>query len=229
MSKNNTLQNPNTEEDQWLSIADIMSGLMVIFLFVALSLILNDRKKIDQYKEVRLELFNELQKEFETDFKKWNVDFISNELSIRFKDTDVLFQQNKAEIPPRFQQILDEFIPRYLAILTKPQYKDEIKELKIKGHTSSEASYNSETKNYFYNMELSQDRTRKVLEYVISISPAKKKWLMQTMTANGLSSSQIITNQDGIEDRESSRRVEFEIQTRTDKILKEVSLEKINK
>ena len=227
MSKKNILQNPNTEEDQWLSIADIMSGLMVIFLFIALSLILDNRKKIDQYKEVRLELFNELQREFETDFKKWNVDFISNELSIRFKDTDVLFKQNQAEIPLRFQKILNDFIPRYLEILTRPEYKNEIKELKIKGHTSSEASYQTKIENYFYNMELSQDRTRKVLEYVISISaPSKKKWLMQTMTANGLSSSQIITNQNGREDRKASRRVEFEIQTRTDKILKEISIKK---
>jgi len=64
-------------------------------------------------------------------------------------------------------------------------------------------------------MELSQNRTRAVLEYVLSdtdISQNKRDWVKTTTTANGLSSSKLIY-ENGIENKERSRRVEFRVRT----------------
>ena len=223
MKKETSLNNlpKHASEDQWVSISDLMAGLMIIFLFVALVYILRHQRRVDSYQEVRLQIFNELQQEFETDLKRWNAEIDSGDLSIRFKDIELLFKQGKSEIPLKFKTILNDFFPRYLAILV-PKYTNEIKEMKIKGHTSSEGKKNqSFLESYFYNMELSQDRTRNVLKYIMNQSTSQKyrNWLIKTMTANGLSFSQLIII-DGKENRESSRRVEFEIQTRVDKILK---------
>ena len=67
---------------------------------------------------------------------------------------------------------------------------------------------------YFNNMELSQERTRNVLEFCLRLldSPAERTWTKQFVTANGLSSSQLIISE-GAEDFEASRRVEFRTRT----------------
>ena len=63
-------------------------------------------------------------------------------------------------------------------------------------------------------MELSQARTRTVLQYMVNMPAVQneKAWMMQKITANGLSYSQRIMV-DGVEDMERSRRVDFRIRT----------------
>ena len=67
-------------------------------------------------------------------------------------------------------------------------------------------------------MELSQDRTRKVLEYILSQIKDEQllHWTKSKLTANGLSSSHLIYNPNQTENKERSRRVEFKIKTNAD-------------
>ena len=145
-------------------------------------------------------------------------------LSVRFKGPRVLFIQGKAEVRQRFKDILDDFFPRYIQILRRPKYMDDIAEIRIEGHTSSEWSKQvSVEEAYILNMELSQDRTRSVLEYVLQIPGISENryWIKQHLTANGLSSSKLISK-DGIEDKEESRRVEFRLRTNAEKRIVEI-------
>lgn len=66
--------------------------------------------------------------------------------------------------------------------------------------------------------ELSQSRTRTLLRYVLMLPPLlqRQEWLKARLTANGLSSSKAILNQDGVENREASQRVEFRVRTNSD-------------
>ncbi len=76
-------------------------------------------------------------------------------------------------------------------------------------------------------MELSQDRTRKVLEFVLRNEKldGNKDWIRERLTANGLSSSKLVAP-NGIEDKEKSRRVEFRVRTNAEKrIVKILSAE----
>ena len=57
-------------------------------------------------------------------------------LSIRFKKP---FKQGDAAVSQNaFKNVLRDFFPRYIAILTKPEYRDGIAEIRIEGHTSGE-------------------------------------------------------------------------------------------
>ena len=69
---------------------------------------------------------------------------------------------------------------------------------------------------YFLNMELSQARTRSVLEFCLGLREIfrNKEWARGLITANGLSSSRLIMV-GGKEEPERSRRVEFRIRTNT--------------
>ena len=76
------------------------------------------------------------------------------------------------------------------------------------------------------NMKLSQGRTRSVLEYVLQIPSIRQNqeirdWLKLHLTANGLSSSKLITSK-GIENKKESRRVEFRVRTNAEKRIVEI-------
>ena len=202
-------------EDHWVSISDVMAGLMVIFLFIAISYILNVRLKaneiivykneiealLDAYKSMHTALSDELYNEFEGTINKrrqfrtkWHGNLDKETLSIRFKQP---FNQGDSSVPVSFRSVLIDFFPRYLSILSKPIYKSGISEIRIEGHTSSEwMTHVSSTEAYINNMELSQDRARNVLNYIFRINNpiiySNREWLKNRLTSNGLSSSQLI-------------------------------------
>lgn len=210
-------------EEHWISISDIMSGLMMIFLFIAVTYMLNvnaEKVKIeaiaDTYKLLKNDLYEDLYKEFKNDLTAWDAEIDSKTLSVKFKEPEVLFEAASATVKPRFKEILANFFPRYAAILQSSRYVDDIEEVRIEGHTSSEWHESTGTiEAYFRNMELSQNRTRSVLEYVMGLDGVKdsQEWLKKHVTANGLSFSQRIIDPTGRENRERSRRVEFRVRT----------------
>ena len=217
-------------EETWISISDMMAGLMVIFLFIAISYMLyvrSEKDKIEQiahtYNQLQSALIDSLNSEFKFDFDKWNAELVDTTLSIQFRATqlNVLFGQGEAQLRPYFQDILSEFFPRYLEVLKL--FKDEITEIRIEGHTSSEWITGVEPDEaYILNMELSQGRTRSVLEFVLqmpSIKQQDRNWIKGVLTANGLSSSQLlyVVGSEDTEDRVKSRRVEFRVQTNAEK------------
>ena len=72
-------------------------------------------------------------------------------------------------------------------------------------------------------MELSQNRTRSVLEYCFGLMTQEQiKWAKSLITANGLSSSQPILVH-GVEDKSLSRRVEFRVRTNAEKHLEDIA------
>ena len=219
------MKHHHTEEgEHWLSVSDMMSGLMVIFLFIAITYMMQiseDRNQLVEiavtYEKTKVAIYEQLQIEFKDDLKKWNAEIDKQSLAFRFQEPDVLFNVGEAEIKDKFKVILDDFFPRYIKILK--QYQPDIEEIRIEGHTSSEWSKNSvaDDKTYFLNMALSQNRTRATLEYCLMLPDIsiERAWIKQILTANGLSSSKpILVN--GVEDIVHSRRVEFKVKTNSE-------------
>jgi len=234
------------EHNIWIYISDIMSGLMLIFLFISILYmhqISKDKKKIEDinhrikkianaYKSLHDQLYEELLNEFQDDLKEWNAIVKPKDIEIWFKEPKVLFKDGDDKLRPKFKTILDSFFPRYLNKLMSETYINDIEEVRIEGYTSSDW-YNEKDKIicYIENMKLSQRRTRNVLEYILQLPNIKNdetkfQWLKNKLTANGLSSSklQYIKNLTGekIEDKIASRRVVFKIRTNAEKRIKEI-------
>ncbi len=208
-----------------LSTGDLMASLMFIFVLLLTFMMLQVQEKADQddkitkeYSRIKTQLYIDLEKEFKPDLKIWNAVIDSSKLSIRFQEPSTLFDYNRAILKYQFQEILDDFFPRYLAVLNSDEYKDNIEEIRIEGHTDSSGSYES-------NMKLSQDRTRAVLNYCLYLvdNPMIKEWTKERITANGLSSSHVIKNPDGTENPKYSRRVEFRIRTNAEQQLEKIT------
>ncbi len=210
-----------------LSTGDLMASLMFIFILLLMGALLQVQEKAEQdeevvrrYDQVKTQLYIDLQDEFKEDLKVWRAT-IDSSLCIRFQEPAMLFDNNKADLKPLFRNILDDFFPRYIQVLNRPEYRDNIVEIRIEGHTDSNGGY-------FHNMELSQDRTRSVLEYCFGLmSQEQIIWAKSLITANGLSSSQPILVH-GVEDKRLSRRVEFRVRTNAEKQLEEIANKRFN-
>ncbi len=198
-------------EAHWIPLSDLMTGLMVMFLLIAVCYMVRieaDAGRIKTvavaYSETRDALYEDLRKEFSADLPRWHAQLIKADLTLRFSEPDILFAQGSSELKADFKDILDDFFPRYVRILTSPKCRDAINEIRI-----------SPDDAYLHNMELSQARTRSTLLYVLMLPQVRGDvdWLRRLVTANGLSSSRLILDASGKEDAARSRRVEFKIRT----------------
>jgi outer membrane protein OmpA-like peptidoglycan-associated protein len=211
------------DEDQWLSVSDLMAGLMMVFLFIAIALMreaMVERDKIKNvavaYQENQVSIYNALKDEFEEDLDIWKASLNKEDLTFTFKSPDTLFKRGDKDLQLEYKEILNDFFPRYLNIILK--YKKSINEVRIEGHTSSVwNSLSTDADAYFKNMKLSQGRTRSVLEYIYNLNEVEvhTKWIKKHIAAVGFSSSKVIIK-DGIEDKRGSRRVSFRVITNSE-------------
>ncbi|PPC76248.1 cell envelope biogenesis protein OmpA [Pokkaliibacter plantistimulans] len=219
------LRNKASEEDEshWLSVSDLMSGLMMVFLFIAVALMLKvsqDKGRIEEvavsYQQNQVAIYDALMTEFSKDLERWDAEIDKDSLTFVFKSPDVLFGEGKADLASRYKQLLDDFFPRYLNVLW--QFRDSISEVRIEGHTSSRWNQVTDTTAYFNNMQLSQDRTRAVLNYVYLLPSveSRRDWIKQHIAAVGLSSSHVMLDEQGQENPIASRRVTLRVITNAD-------------
>lgn len=218
----------------WLSVSDLMTGLMIIFLFIAIAYISRVKKNqnvLTEYVETKTKLHEKLVNEFEGDTQRWQM-AIGKDLSMRFNNPEVLFQSGSDAIQPKFKEILDEFLPKYFDILIKDSLRSRIKEIRIEGHTDTEPAPRYDPDPYIANTILSQNRALNVLRYFRSMdafqkySEEEKKQIEYWLTSNGLSYGKSLdsdgkytfsTNKEI--DMARSRRVEFRIVTSGEEVL----------
>ena len=135
-----------SKNNSWMSFSDLMTGLMVIFMFVAISYILEVQKAEQQRQKVvtdfqdsKSAIYKDLRSAFDEEKKEWEME-IGKDLSIRFTNPQVIFALGKSDVTPTFQKILNDFLPRYFNILLKEEYRTRIKEILLSKFTGSEIS-----------------------------------------------------------------------------------------
>jgi len=184
-------------DSEWMSISDMMSGLMMIFMFIAISFMIqvqNDKDKVEEsnkklkvlmqeaekakkrikniaitYNKDKTELNEDLHQEFSKNLNKWEAEITQDNIIV-FHSPTVLFDNGEALLKKDFQAILDDFFPRYIKILASDKYQNEIDEIRIEGHTSNSWSQKISSDDiYLNNMTLSQSRANNVLSYCYTI------------------------------------------------------------
>lgn len=214
----------------WISVSDMMTGLMMVFLFVSVVFMEQiDQKKqsvqriAQTYQDYQDDLHQSLIEEFKDDLTRWQAGILEDG-TVRFYEPDVLFDQGSKNIKPRFQVILAEFFPRYIGVLSSAKYRNNIEEVRIEGHTSTtwEESRSLEER-YLNNALLSQQRSFAILDYCFRLPHVREEqgWLTKVLRANGLAFAAPVMN-DGREDEARSRRVEFKVRTKADDKIREI-------
>ncbi len=205
------------KQREWIGIADLMSGMMMIFLFIAVAFMLkvkNDQRAVfeiaEDYRQSAARLHTELSRSFAHDLARWKAE-LTTDNAIVFHAPQTLFRSGSSTISPYFQNILNDFIPRYLAVLHR--YGKLIAEVRIEGHTSNEwAGAHDAYERYVNNMRLSQQRALHVLEYgYLKALPAYRRWYVKRVHAVGMAYSEPLLLPDGRIDARRSKRVVFKV------------------
>lgn len=212
----------------WMSVSDLMTGLMVIFLFIAIAYMIRVRDDISKYTDTKDEIYNNLKNKFSDVEMANGVVSVNPDLSMRFLQATTQFASGQRTLPPAFELTLDSVMPKYLDVLVNlnDTLKAQLKEIRIEGHTDDIGIPLVHKDPYRANLILSQERARNVLFHILDIieqsnyAEEDKLLLQHLLTANGYSfnraldsSGNEIFGSDRAIDKNKSRRVEIRIIT----------------
>ncbi len=175
------------------------------------------QQKLDDIIGVRAELVQALSQEFENSDLKVSVDDKTGAITF---DASILFDYNKSELKPSGEEFLSEFLPRYVDVLLSSEYRDNISEILIEGHTDTEGTY-------IFNLQLSQKRALAVASYCLGdksdILPDKQlEEMRKLVSATDCSYSKPIYDDNGEVDMVASRRVEFLFRLKDEEMVREM-------
>ncbi len=181
------------------------------------ALMSEQQQKLDDIIGIRAELVQELNREFENSDLKVAIDEKTGGIAF---DASILFDYNKDELKPSGKEFLSEFFPKYVDVLLRPEYKDNISEIIIEGHTDTEGTY-------IFNLQLSQKRAMAVAEYCLSdksniLSKEQLEELRKLVSATGRSYSNPVYDENGEIDMEGSRRVELLFRLKDEEMVREM-------
>ena len=224
----------------WQSYSDMMAALLLIFvLVIAVAIVaLNDykeklaeqneellarqdllEKQADEYLKLKEEL-EEKQAEIDKiiGVKQEIIEALNQEFSKEEIAINILYDRSKSELKGEGIQFLDRFLPIYIGVLFSSEFKDDIAEIIIEGHTDTDSGY-------MYNLGLSQDRALSVVEYCLSdssLSKEQKEQLRSVITANRRSFSNPVYDADGKVNLTKSRRVEVKFRLKDEEMIQEL-------
>ena len=173
-------------------------------------------KRIDDLIGIRTTMIRELSASLSAANMKATVDPNTGDIVL---DSSVFFETGKSVIKEEGQDLLNRFIPVYLNVLLQDKYADYLGEIIIEGHTDSSGSYES-------NLKLSQNRALSVALYCLdlpSLTRAQKLKLQDILTAKGRSWSDLVYFEDGRENPDASRRVEFKFSLKDAEMIAEMN------
>lgn len=133
-------------------------------------------------------------------------------------EQDITFEQDGNQLTQQGRACLDEVLPKYIRILMSEEYKDQLSQVIIEGHTSSEG-------RYMYNLNLGQERAYAVANYFLNedngnpfekISDEMLDAFRPYVSVNSRSESELIYDEYGIEDEAASRRVVIKYRLKSD-------------
>lgn len=201
----------NTENIFWITMTDLMTGLVLVFIVMFLfTFMQNNMPKMQENlaKENSAKTLKEA-------LKEQNIDAgIDSNGVVKISNLE-LFEVSSYKLSDKGKSYLDKFTPAYLDALFKNEYLSKnLEKIIIQGHTDSQmfAGKYSEDEQYMKNMELSLNRAYEVANYMSQTKYNKDlgNKLRKMVIVEGASySTPIIVN--GKEDYNKSRRVELKL------------------
>ena len=156
-----------------------------------------------EFNSDETEMIEDLYLELATEFANNGIGaFINRQTGEICLDSDVLFAPDQADITEDGKALLDRFAKVYYSVVFSGKYDGFITGMKVEGHAApvGDATYES-------GLALSQQRAENVMNYLESNSDGFD--LSGKISAEGLSISRPVYNENGEVDLELCRRVAF--------------------
>lgn len=207
----------NTENIFWITMTDLMTGLVLVFAVLFFYTYLNNHIEILEQNLAKEEASKALQETLRKQDIEATIDSTSG--VVKISDLE-LFETGSYQLSQKGKIYLDKFAPSYLNSIFSNEYLSKnVEKIIIQGHTDSQTFKGkfSEDEQYMKNMELSLNRAFTVANYM-SNTPYNKEngnKLRKMILVEGASfSNPIFVN--GKEDFAKSRRVELKLVMKKD-------------
>lgn len=214
----------NLGGDFWISYSDLMAGLLLVFIFVTVSMTLNLARKNEQMTRAEKRL-NAIVEKNTKSLKEWNAAIKQLCVDPKLKQHNVqpdcetgaielpegaFFGFNSADLSEKGRSKLATAVPIIVRRLEKfPLLWAKLETISVVGHTDRVGTYE-------YNLQLSQNRARRVVEFLTTspdIDSASRDTLRRLLVAGGASFSQPpnCASQEIDECKSRARRVELRL------------------
>jgi flagellar motor protein MotB len=216
-------QSTSEENHFWISISDLMTSLVFIFILILAYMILEyqDKQSLAQKKieafERNINARNELLHQLQRNLKKKgiNVEIDTDEGAMRIT-RERLFDSAKADIREDKVWIIKEVADELLSMMSQDKYKNAINTIFIEGHTDNMPLDQSRCGFRWTNMELSAQRainTFLLMDQLThgSFSKLKNKKGEALISYSGYADTRPIkgVSNETEEGRERNRRIQF--------------------
>lgn len=147
------------EKPFWISYADLMTALMVLFLVTMTVTLLAVTKQVSETERLKAQRdkdISELLRRVEVAASKYPGIKVDRERNVIDFGDKAHFDKNSSGLKPEQARLLRAFVPEVLTIARDPLGQKWLKQIVVEGFSSPEG-------DYLYNLNLSLQRSQRVL------------------------------------------------------------------
>ena len=174
----------------------------------------DQQAQIDQIIGVKADVIEALKNEFSKNNINVDIDAQTGALTL---EASVMFDYDQAELTDAGKQALEQILPIYCKVLLQDDYMKYLAEIIIDGYTDTDGDYS-------YNLQLSQQRSLAVAQYLLDIQgnfldATQSQNLEKYLTVNGHSMANPVLDANGNVDKDASRRVEVKFRLKDEEMI----------
>lgn len=178
----------------------------------------DQQAQIDQIIGVKADVIEALKNEFSKNNINVDIDAQTGALTL---EASVMFDYDQAELTDAGKQALEQILPIYCKVLLQDDYMKYLAEIIIDGYTDTDGDYS-------YNLQLSQQRSLAVAQYLLDIQgnfldATQSRNLEKYLTVNGHSMANPVLDANGNVDKDASRRVEVKFRLKDEEMIDELN------
>ena len=178
----------------------------------------DQQAQIDQIIGVKADVIEALKNEFSKNNINVDIDAQTGALTL---EASVMFDYDQAELTDAGKQALEQILPIYCKVLLQDDYMKYLAEIIIDGYTDTDGDYS-------YNLQLSQQRSLAVAQYLLDIQgnfldATQSQNLEKYLTVNGHSMANPVLDANGNVDKDASRRVEVKFRLKDEEMINELN------
>ena len=178
----------------------------------------DQQAQIDQIIGVKADVIEALKNEFSKNNINVDIDAQTGALTL---EASVMFDYDQAELTDAGKQALEQILPIYCKVLLQDGYMKYLAEIIIDGYTDTDGDYS-------YNLQLSQQRSLAVAQYLLDIQgnfldATQSQNLEKYLTVNGHSMANPVLDANGNVDKDASRRVEVKFRLKDEEMIDELN------
>ena len=178
----------------------------------------DQQAQIDQIIGVKADVIEALKNEFSKNNINVDIDAQTGALTL---EASVMFDYDQAELTDAGKQAREQILPIYCKVLLQDDYMKYLAEIIIDGYTDTDGDYS-------YNLQLSQQRSLAVAQYLLDIQgnfldATQSQNLEKYLTVNGHSMANPVLDANGNVDKDASRRVEVKFRLKDEEMIDELN------